>query len=219
PFVLWGVVFRAFFAKEGTFFLVKTNEQWVDGKIVDSPDGLTLLDTVNFHNPLSFPGNQNQTMCKWSARTALALSNSVPGPLLEAENITYENDIISDQGSEMTDGCGTANRATTLAVSRLVDPESYSVAFQFRLGGLKGSKFANDNDLFLQGMALEDATTSTREPFKVIGRNSQVKIRYPPGHHDPLDPTLRIIDILRLSHMRSPSSISAETIINLSDNG
>lgn len=68
-------------------------------------------------------------------------------------------------------------------------------------------------------MALENSETNSKEPLQVIARRSQVKIRYPSGHHDPLDPTLRIIEILRLSYMRSPASISAETIINLSDNG
>jgi RNA-dependent RNA polymerase len=32
-------------------------------------------------------------MTKWAARTALGLSNSVPGPILDAENILYEDDI------------------------------------------------------------------------------------------------------------------------------
>ncbi|KAG6895076.1 hypothetical protein C0992_003241 [Termitomyces sp. T32_za158] len=68
-------------------------------------------------------------------------------------------------------------------------------------------------------MALENSETSSNEPLQVAARRSQVKIRYPPGHHDPLDPTLRIIEILRLSYMRSPAAISAETIINLADNG
>ncbi|KAG6873624.1 hypothetical protein C0995_013555 [Termitomyces sp. Mi166 len=180
-FVMWGSVFRAFYAKEGSVFLFKTNEKMVNGEIVPNySPGLSLLDFINYHNPLDYIENQNQ----WAARTAL----------------------VSAEGSDMTHGCGTANRATTLAVSRTINSESYSVAFQFRIKGLKG-------------MALENSETNFKEPLKVIARRSQVKIRYPPGHHDPLDPTLRIIEILRLSYMRSPATISAETIINLSDNG
>ncbi|KAG5722445.1 hypothetical protein E4T56_gene2957 [Termitomyces sp. T112] len=206
-FVLWGSVFRAFYAKEGSVFLFKTNEKLVNGEIIASYyPGLSLLDFLNYHNPLDCTENQNQSMSKWAARTALGLSNSVPGPLIEEQNITCQDDIISTSGSDMTDGCGTANRATTLAVSRTVDIETYSVAFQFRLGGLKG-------------MALENSETSSKEPLKVVARPSQIKIRYPSSHHDPLDPTLRIIEILRLSYMRSPAAISAEAIINLADNG
>ncbi|KAG6899618.1 hypothetical protein C0993_008698, partial [Termitomyces sp. T159_Od127] len=207
-FVLWGSVFRAFYAKEGSVFFVKTNEKMINGEIiVNCSPGLSLLDFLNYHNPLDYTENQNQSMSKWAARTALGLSNSMPGPLIEDHNITCQDDMtVSAEGSDMTDGCGTANRATCLAVSRTIGPESYSVAFQFRLKGLKG-------------MALENIETSSNEPLKVIARRSQVKIRYPSGHHDPLDPTLRIIEILRLSYMRSPAAISAEIIINLSDNG
>ncbi|KAG6907743.1 hypothetical protein DXG01_007543 [Tephrocybe rancida] len=206
-FVLWGNVFRAFYAKEGSVFLFKTNEGMVDDEILPHQyHGLSLWEFIQFHNPLEYVPNQNQGMSKWAARMALGLSNSVPGPLLEEENILCGDDIISLEGSDMTDGCATANRATSLAVSKTIDPDSHSVAFQYRLKGNKG-------------MALELSETNSTGPLKVIGRPSQIKIRYPPGHHDPLDPTLRIVEVLRLSYMRSPSSISAETIINLAENG
>ena len=46
---------------------------------------------------------------------------------------------------------------------------------------------------------------------------SQRKVTYPPGVTP--DPAHCIIDVLRASHVRSPSRLSAETIINLSENG
>ncbi|KAG6832945.1 hypothetical protein H0H92_004829 [Tricholoma furcatifolium] len=208
PFVLWTSVFRAFYAKDGSVFLFKTNERLVNDEILPDqhPEGLSLLDLLDFHNPMDHIKNQNQGMAKWSARIALGLSNSVPGPLLEEENIAEGEDIVSAEGSDMTDGCGMANRAATLAVSRALDSELYSVAFQCRLGGCKG-------------MLAEISESSSKGPLKVVVRPSQIKIRYPVHHHDPHDPTLRIIEILRTSHMRSPARISPEIIINLADNG
>jgi hypothetical protein len=48
-------------------------------------------------------------------------------------------------------------------------------------------------------------------------RPSQLKIKYAPD--EPLDPANRIIDVLRFSKVRVPSSISHEIIINLDSNG
>ncbi|KAG6844808.1 hypothetical protein H0H87_003474 [Tephrocybe sp. NHM501043] len=179
-FILWGDVFRTFYAKEGNVFLYRTNERVVG----------------------------NNGMTKWSARMALGLSNSVPGPFLEKRDIVEGEDIVSCSPgkSDMTDGCGTASLSVMLAVSQIIDHERYFVASQVRVGGGKG-------------MLLENNETGSRGPLQVMLRPSQIKIRYPPSHHDPLDPTLRIIEILRPSLMRSPAGISAETIINLAENG
>ncbi|KAG5644364.1 hypothetical protein DXG03_008661 [Asterophora parasitica] len=205
PFVLWGNVFRSFYAKEGTVFLFRTNEMLVDGKILSAQcSGLSLLELIDWHNSLM--ANSQQSMTKWSTRMALCLSNSIPGPILDAENILRQDDKISKEGSDMTDGCGDTTRSTTMAVFRTLNPESWPTAFQFRLGGAKG-------------MATEKSETSTTEPLTVWLRDSQVKISYPVGHHDPRDPSVRIIDLLRTSYMRAPGRISAETIINLAENG
>jgi RNA-dependent RNA polymerase len=61
PFILSGRVFRAFFAKDNTVFLVQTNET-VDGLKISSSmklDGrLSLPEFLQWHNP--FEVNQNQ---------------------------------------------------------------------------------------------------------------------------------------------------------------
>ncbi|KAF5383314.1 hypothetical protein D9615_004988 [Tricholomella constricta] len=87
------------------------------------------------NNPPS--ANLNQAMTKWSARTALGLSNSVPGPILDAKDILDEDDIISSEGSDMTDGCGSTTRSTTMEVFRIASPDTWPTAFQFRLQGAK----------------------------------------------------------------------------------
>ena len=48
-------------------------------------------------------------------------------------------------------------------------------------------------------------------------RDSQIKIRY--SDSGPLDRALYTVDVLRSSHLHSPACLSAETIINLAENG
>lgn len=46
---------------------------------------------------------------------------------------------------------------------------------------------------------------------------SQKKIRFPDNVE--MDPAHRIVDVLRASHLKTPSRLSVETIINLAENG
>ncbi|KAF8078266.1 RNA dependent RNA polymerase-domain-containing protein [Lyophyllum atratum] len=203
PFVLWGSVFRSFYAKDDTVFLFRTNEGMVDGEIVPKQfPGFSLLEFLDWHNP-PLP-NSNQAMTKWTARFALGLSNSVPGPI--PQNIHDIDDILSAEKSDMTDGCGEFSRSMSLAVCRQMGLEECPTGVQFRGRGTKG-------------MVTERADTSPSGPLEIWLRPSQIKIRYPADHHDPLDPTLRIFEILRTSRMRSPARVSSETIINLAENG
>lgn len=68
-------------------------------------------------------------------------------------------------------------------------------------------------------MITERSDSSIQEPMKMFLRPSQKKISYPLHHHCPLDPTLKIVEILRTSYMKSPARISPETIINLPEHG
>jgi RNA-dependent RNA polymerase len=55
------------------------------------------------------------------------------------------------------------------------------------------------------------------QEFVVHCRPSQIKIKYPDNM--PSDPAMNCIDLLRCSHMRTPSNLAAETITNLHENG
>jgi hypothetical protein len=55
------------------------------------------------------------------------------------------------------------------------------------------------------------------EEMRAWVRPSQTKIQYPKAMQ--LDPAMLTLDILRTSHMSTPSQISAEIIINLAENG
>jgi RNA-dependent RNA polymerase len=64
---------------------------------------------------------------------------------------------------------------------------------------------------------LQDDPSFHNEEMRAWVRSSQTKIRYPEGL--ALDPAMLTFDILRTSHMTSPSRISSEVIINLAENG
>ncbi|GLB43835.1 putative RNA-dependent RNA polymerase [Lyophyllum shimeji] len=116
PFVLWDSIFRAFFAKVDHVFLFRTNENLIDNKIVTDPSlGMLLLQFIDWHNPPS--ANAKQAMTKWAAHFALGLSNLIPGPM--PEKICYLDDIVSVEGSNMTDGCGESEFSSAALVARV----------------------------------------------------------------------------------------------------
>ncbi|KAF5331032.1 hypothetical protein D9619_005263 [Psilocybe cf. subviscida] len=200
-FVIWGRVYRACYAKGDNVFLYWTNEALEGGLPVRGR--LSFVDFVFWHNPLR--ANANQLMTKWSARMALGFSNSVPGPLLRKENIIEIPDIVSDEKSEMTDGCGLSTKIIHRSILNQLGLHDIPTAMQFRLAGCKGM------------LSIRDDETGNSDEMKVWVRNSQIKIAYPKGM--PLGKAQLTIDLLRTSRLSTPSRISSEIIINLAENG
>jgi hypothetical protein len=59
PFVIWGRIFRAFYAKDDNVFLFRTNEIFDESHIrPDHFPGFSLLQFIEWHNPLEFNRNQ-----------------------------------------------------------------------------------------------------------------------------------------------------------------
>ncbi|CAA7271027.1 unnamed protein product [Cyclocybe aegerita] len=200
-FVIWGKVFRACYAKDDNVFFYWTNEIYPMGKPL--LNRMSFHDFIMWHNPLQ--QNSNQLMTKWAARLPLGFSNSLPGPRLLQENILPEEDVVSSKKSDMTDGCGLTTQSVHRSIWYQLSLPLMPTAFQFRLAGSKGMSIFRDE------ISLSDS--AMRGWF----RPSQTKIRYPPGLQ--LDPAMLTFDLLRTSHMRSPSRLSTETIINLAENG
>jgi hypothetical protein len=65
-------------------------------------------------------------------------------------------------------------------------------------------------------LLLRDDPSFHDEETRAWVRSSQTKIQYPEGL--ALDPAMLTFDILRTSHMSSPSRVSTEVIINLAEN-
>ncbi|KAF8801654.1 hypothetical protein BYT27DRAFT_7245092 [Phlegmacium glaucopus] len=201
-FVIWGQVFRACYSKGRHTFLFMTNEMYpTDRGLVSGR--MSFEEFIQWHNPLE--ENSAQLMTKWAARTPLGFSSSVPGPQILRENINFEEDIVSAQGSDMTDGCGLSSRSihSFLLYNRRLP--SLPTAFQFRLAGFKGMFLVRDDGKFDDSL------------MQVWCRHSQMKIKYP--EHQVLDPAILTFDILRTSHMSTPARLKYETIINLAENG
>ncbi|KAI0315577.1 RNA dependent RNA polymerase-domain-containing protein [Amylostereum chailletii] len=215
PFVLCGRVYRFFYAnKERTAFLMATNETYP--RVLAAPElarRLSFLQFMEWHNPMA--KNCNQTMAKYCARTALGLSNSVPGGVFDASDIVNIEEIQSEMFSgdgkipsemEMTDGCGFVNLAVghyLCAKGICKDPPT---AIQIRLRGAKGLLIRHPDPSF-----------NKSDAFAAWLRPSQDKIRHSPK--TLFDVAHRSLDLLRVSHMRSPIRLSKEMIINLAENG
>ncbi|KAG1749874.1 RNA dependent RNA polymerase-domain-containing protein [Suillus paluster] len=203
-FLLCGVVYRAFYAKDGNVFLVATNAS--TGCKMPShahPPPPSLEDYLDWHNPLYY--NTAQTVAKWSSRFALGLSNSVPGITISWDNIIYMKEE-DPGGPDMTDGCGYINKTGLRALRELLQWDVIPTAIQCRIAGAKGL-------LLLHPDPSENCSDVTR----VWLRRSQIKIGYP--EMQELSPGHLTIDVLRSSHMRSPSRLAAETIVNFAENG
>ena len=78
-------------------------------------------------------------MGKWSTRLALGFSTSVPGCLVEKRNVLSENDVVSSQGSDMTDGAGFMNKAAARALRDAAGCHDMPSAVQMRIDGAKVS--------------------------------------------------------------------------------
>ncbi|ESK96081.1 hypothetical protein Moror_7426 [Moniliophthora roreri MCA 2997] len=203
PFVFCGSVYRAFYEKDKTVFLFRTNEMSVGNSISSTrvvPGRLSLTDFLEFHNPLE--PNSKQTVAKWASRFALGLSTSAPGLKLKAENIHEIEDIMSVEGEDMTDGSGFINQAALRLLQSKFKWDEWPTAIQCRVAGAKG-------------MLLQHPNNENHEP-EVWIRPSQTKIRY--SNNDE-DECRLIIDVLRSCHSRSSCVLGTETIINMAENG
>ncbi|KAM6492722.1 RNA dependent RNA polymerase domain containing protein [Amanita muscaria] len=201
-FIIWNHVFQTLYAKDNNVFLVRVDCEMLPDRSIHKVPGTSWEEYLAWFNPLD--KNMKQPVSKWAARFALGFSNSVPGPSICTENILVEDDVVSAEGSEMTDGCGFCNFKLLAHIREHFELEKIPTAIQFRLGGYKGMLILRVDD---------DHVTTAEDPFKIWVRPSQTKIR-----GQPSDPGHNTLDLLRTSYIRTPSQISPETIINISEN-
>ncbi|KAH7886339.1 RNA dependent RNA polymerase-domain-containing protein [Phlebopus sp. FC_14] len=213
-FILCGRVYIPFHAKEGSIYMMETNENFQREPNTTDGDGfrLSLMDFVNWHNPLR--ANSTQPISKWSTRWALGLSTSVPTLEFEPDNIFFIIDECSDWGSGkapaekvLTDGCGLINGAALTKIMRIMEYTSRPTAIQGRIGGSKGMWLLHP----------DPHEQVADGPCKIWIRDSQTKIQLSDLHQ--LGPAQRLFDLLAPSRVTGPSHLSAQTLINLSHNG
>ncbi|KAG7091928.1 hypothetical protein E1B28_008320 [Marasmius oreades] len=208
PLVLWDWVYRAISAKDGSIFFFRTNETLGDdGKIKrntdNRPNNISFRKLIEWANPLARASGSN-TVSKWASRMTLVLSTSVPGPLLELDAITFAEDIKSEDGSDMTDGCGYANISFFKSVQARFALSEVPSAVQIRVFGAKG-------------MLVRNSEAPDVGSPKIWLRASQRKILLKKSQDD--DQSHKTVDILRVARTRTPARLSTEVIINLSHNG
>ncbi|KAI5893502.1 uncharacterized protein SCHCODRAFT_02538659 [Schizophyllum commune H4-8] len=203
PLVILGRVFRAVRRVDDSFIYFRTNEVCVGDKI--SPDEVvpsapSLWDFLNAQNPLRL--NTAQTMGKWSTRLALGFSTSVPGCLVDKGNVLSENNVVSAEGSDLTDGAGFMNKAAARALRDAAGCHDIPSAVQMRIDGAKGLLILYPED-------------DSEEP-RVWLRPSQKKIQY--AEDEPQDQSTLIINLLRTSKTKPICRLSVEAIIIMAEN-
>ncbi|KAG9313859.1 RNA dependent RNA polymerase-domain-containing protein [Chiua virens] len=215
-FILCGRVFLPFHAKEGSMYMIETNQDFErDARDQDGDQfRLSLWDFTDWHNP--FRRNNKQPISKWSTRWALGLSTSVPTIELDPQHIYEIEDInVSPKDWEgktpaekvLTDGCGFINGAALTQIMRVMKYGSRPTAVQGRIGGSKGMWVLHPDPL-------EQVSDG---PAKIWTRPSQTKIKLGSSFH--LGHSQRIFDLLAPSRVTGPSRLSSQTLINLSYNG
>ncbi|KAI6047736.1 RNA dependent RNA polymerase-domain-containing protein [Pisolithus marmoratus] len=205
-FLLCGIVYRAFYAKDSSVFLGATNELFESLPCLPRhayPPPPSFMEFLDWHNPIQL--NSSQSISKWASRFALGLSNSVPGIDLDFDSILPVDDIVACD-SVMTDGCGFISLTAMKKMCAIFHWDACPTAIQCRIAGAKGLLIIHP-----------DTFTNDSDVPRVWLRPSQIKIKYPITF--PLPKARVTIDVLRSSHLRCPSHLSAEIIVNLADNG
>ncbi|TFK66180.1 hypothetical protein BDN72DRAFT_900047 [Pluteus cervinus] len=211
-FVLCGRVYVPFHSKEGSAYLMETNENYdrFSANWAGDQYRRSFAHFINWHNPLHL---NEQAISKWSTRFGLGLSNSIPTIELALQNMEFIDDKYADgfdpsadrkaQAEEiLTDGCGFMNEAMAKAVQRVMAYTSRPTALQGRIAGAKGlwTLHPTDND---------------PEP-KIWIRKSQNKINLPTEQSSK---SHRIFELVATSHYSSSAPLKGQSIVNLSFNG
>ena len=85
------------------------------------------------------------------------------------------------------------------------------VAIQGRVGGAKGIWLLHPDPLH------QNFDPECDDPPRIWIRGSQLKIKY--RSNTPLDRSLRILDLVRLPRVNTPSSLYMQSILNMHNNG
>ncbi|KAF4611719.1 hypothetical protein D9613_004267 [Agrocybe pediades] len=211
-FVLCGRTFVPFHSKDEALYLVETDEDYhrIPRDYFRDNQRMSFQEFINWHNPLDVPKNNKQVISKYAARFALGLSNSVPILEFKEENIFFIRDITAEDWPAdkpnppadklMTDGCGLINHCALLQIVKGLGYENLPAGVQGRIDGSKGFWILHPTD-------------DSPEP-KIWIRDSQNKIK-----NRTFDRAHRIFDLLAPSRPSASIALTAQSIINLFNNG
>ncbi|KAJ1302702.1 hypothetical protein OPQ81_003017 [Rhizoctonia solani] len=208
--VVNGRVFRAFYARPTTVYLVETNEALdrQEDELIGDQYRQSLRGFIEWHNPPY--ANPSQTLTKWASRFALGFSTSQPGVIIAPGDIHFISDIIasgqSSNSAIMTDGAGFINATAMNQITTRMKWSSVPVSIQARFGGSKG--------LFI----LHPSDRSPDDPPRIYIRPSQIKVTLD-LNPQRWCPSQRVLDILTRNTMSTGVQVTDQVIMNLSHNG
>ncbi|VDC07371.1 unnamed protein product [Peniophora sp. CBMAI 1063] len=206
PFVICGRTYEVRYTnRDGVAFLMASSTTTPRG--LPGCEGQRFMSFHKFFqwfNPIQL--NSDQYMAKYCARVALGFSNSVPGGVLEPENVRTAPDIVSEDGELFTDGCGFTTLFTLESIQKRLGWPSMPTAIQLRTFGSKGIVHLHP-----------DAEPHLRKELAVYLRPSQVKIHRTLAPN--LDPAHLEISVLRPGRMNASVKISQDIVVCLAENG
>ncbi|KIY67534.1 hypothetical protein CYLTODRAFT_422415 [Cylindrobasidium torrendii FP15055 ss-10] len=211
-FVVCGRMFVPWVSKEGSLYLVETDQNHERDSCKSLGDHFrkSYASIFEWHNSPTL--NQSQPWAKFVTRNVLGLSTSVPGIEFDADDIEYISDEVAedwdiskgDAPAEklLTDGCGYMNQAAFTQLTFNLELHAQPTAVQGRIAGNKGLWVMHPND------------NKGLKP-KIWIRKSQHKI----NHVKPYERSYRVFDVVSCGNPPSTVSLSSQSIIILSHNG
>lgn len=131
-------------------------------------------------------------------------SSSTPTITFKLAQIEYVDDIKSDIGEIMNDGCSVVSPAVMQIVRQKLGLEETPTAVQARLGGAKGV------------WMVDPAVDLDSEAVYIKVTESQLKYK---GYSDDADWARLTLDVLTISHDPTPATINMQLIPILEDGG
>ncbi|KAK4686078.1 RNA-dependent RNA polymerase, partial [Tremellales sp. Uapishka_1] len=218
-FVLFGKTFRAIWAPPDSdnIITVETNDVGLDmPRNLNDPLMPSFLEMMAGYNDLT--QKSGQAMAKWAARPQILFSDSVPATTVDAASIAIIPDIVTRlaqlRGSAateetLTDGCGLMSESVARRISQ--NPQlrfecGRPCVVQMRIGGAKGL------------LALMSPTQERQyKGAEVVLRDSMIKSL--PSPRFVSDPSLFIVDVLRVESLKIGINVNSEAIIVMVHNG
>jgi len=161
-------------------------------------------------------------MTKLSTRFKLGLSTSIPVAIFPVDGIIFVPDIgdgpslslaslkfnraffFKGHPNVMTDGCGRINETAMRMIQHHRGLKELPHAIQARIAGAKG-------------LWLLDKSDQSDQPM-IWCTQSQIKVQYADATLQS-DPSLRILDLLRVNRTKYRSFLTTQPIVNLAHNG
>lgn len=172
----------------------------------DNP--MSIKDFLDLHTPLK--ANMKSTDHKLFARGKLGLSKTTPTVVLHKDEFLQVDDIHSEVGTVMTDGCALMSIGLGIAIAQSLGLDQVPSAYQGRISGAKGVWLVDKRNTFAHELHGRN--------FWIQITPSQLKIQPHPRERDCVD-AIRTFEVSDYSKTLRPSSLNIQLLNVLYNRG